>query len=166
MHFVGGFADHNLKNLSFFIDKHNGYATREAADVLNQRYDLFPRDGAVNAGSSTRQAGLRRLNKERFYNRIPFPLSSLGYFLFRYIFQLGFLDGREGVIYHGLQAFWYRFLVGAKVLELERAISTCPTARRACKDWPNSPASGWRVRPNSQGRVERAVTSESASRCG
>ncbi len=126
VHFAGGFADHNLKDLSFFIDKHNGYATREAVDVLNQRYDLFMRDGAVNVGSSARQAGLRRLIKERFYNRIPFPLSSLSYFLLRYVFQLGFLDGREGVIYHGLQAFWYRFLVGAKVLELERAISHLP----------------------------------------
>jgi hypothetical protein len=36
--------------------------------------------------------------------------------------QLGFLDGREGAIYHVLQGFWYRYLVGAKVLELERAI--------------------------------------------
>lgn len=127
VHFAGGFADHNLKNLSFFIDKHNGYATREAVDVLNQRHDLFMRDGAVNAGSSALQAGLRRLIKEQFYNRIPFPLSSLGYFLLRYVFQLGFLDGREGIIYHGLQAFWYRFLVGAKVVELERAISHLPS---------------------------------------
>jgi glycosyltransferase involved in cell wall biosynthesis len=126
VHFSGGFADHNLKDLSFFIDKHNGYASREALDVLNQRHDLFTRDGSLSAGSSARQAGLRRLIKERIYNRIPFLLSSLGYFLFRYIFQLGFLDGREGVIYHGLQAFWYRFLVGAKVLELERAIADMP----------------------------------------
>jgi glycosyltransferase involved in cell wall biosynthesis len=31
VHFAGGFADHNLNDLSFFIDKHNKYATREAA---------------------------------------------------------------------------------------------------------------------------------------
>jgi hypothetical protein len=37
--------------------------------------------------------------------------------------QLGFLDGREGLIYHFLQGYWYRFLVEAKVLELRRA--TC-----------------------------------------
>ncbi|RZI96968.1 MAG: glycosyltransferase family 2 protein, partial [Variovorax sp.] len=26
-------------------------------------------------------------------------------------------------VYHALQGFWYRFLVGAKVMELERAIA-------------------------------------------
>jgi len=39
------------------------------------------------------------------------------------IFQLGFLDGKEGLVYHGLQGLWYRFLVGAKVAELETAIA-------------------------------------------
>ena len=33
------------------------------------------------------------------------------------------LDGRSGLIYHFLQGFWYRFLVGSKVMEYERAIS-------------------------------------------
>ena len=36
--------------------------------------------------------------------------------------QLGFLDGREGFTYHVLQGFWYRFLVGAKLRELEEAV--------------------------------------------
>jgi hypothetical protein len=30
--FEGGFADHNLHDLTFFIEKHNTYATREAID--------------------------------------------------------------------------------------------------------------------------------------
>jgi hypothetical protein len=38
------------------------------------------------------------------------------------IFQLGFLDGKQGLVYHGLQGLWYRFLVGAKVAEFEAAI--------------------------------------------
>jgi len=49
------------------------------------------------------------------------------------VVQLGFLDGREGLIYHVLQGFWYRFLVGAKVREMENAIRTVssPEERRA-----------------------------------
>jgi hypothetical protein len=43
--------------------------------------------------------------------------------LYRYIAQLGFLDGREGAIYHFLQGFWYRFLVGAKIVEFEKLLS-------------------------------------------
>lgn len=121
--FDGGFADHNLKNISFFTDKHNWYATREAVDVLNQRLNLFAKDEGVTTENSSFQASAKRFIKEKIYNRIPFTISSLCYFLYRYIFQLGFLDGRSGLVYHFLQGYWYRFLVGAKLMELEKAIA-------------------------------------------
>lgn len=121
--FKGGFADHNLNDLTFFTDKHNKYATREAIDVLNQKYGLFARDEALNAESASWQASAKRWAKERIYNRLPFTVSTALYFVWRYVFQLGFLDGREGLVYHFLQGWWYRFLVGAKVMEYERAIA-------------------------------------------
>ena len=121
--FKGGFADWNLNDLTFFTDKHNKYATREAIDVLNQRLGLFPRDEALNAKSSSWQASAKRWAKERIYNRLPFTVSATLYFLWRYAFQLGFLDGRSGLVYHFLQGWWYRFLVGAKIMELENAIA-------------------------------------------
>jgi glycosyltransferase involved in cell wall biosynthesis len=120
--FDGGFADVNLNDLSFFTEKHNRYAVREAVDVINKRRRLFPRDEALAAENTSGRASLTRLLKERVYNHLPFELSATGYFLLRYFFQLGFLDGREGAIYHFLQGFWYRFLVGAKVVELEREL--------------------------------------------
>lgn len=121
--FEGGFADHNLKDLTLFVDKHNRYATREALDVLNQRLGLVARDVDLTARQVSRQAALRRAIKVRVYNRLPYPIASTGYFLFRYVLQLGLLDGAEGLAYHVLQAFWYRFLVGAKVAELEGKIA-------------------------------------------
>lgn len=121
--FEGGFADHNLNDLTFFTDKHNKYATREAIEVLNQRLFLFPRDEALTSESASSQAAIKRWVKERVYNRLPFTVSATLYFLWRYIFQLGFLDGRSGLVYHFLQGYWYRFLVGAKLMELERAIA-------------------------------------------
>ena len=121
--FSGGFCDKNMNSLSFFIEKHNKYATKEAIEILNQKLNLFPRDLALNTNSSSFQASLKRLTKERVYNKLPFTLSSFLYFFWRYFFQLGFLDGRSGLIYHFLQGYWYRFLVGAKVMELEAAIS-------------------------------------------
>jgi glycosyltransferase involved in cell wall biosynthesis len=121
--FVNDFADHNLNDLSFFTDKHNKYATREAIDRLNDMFGLFAADRAVSAGASSAQARLKRFVKERAYNRLPFGLGPLGYFLWRYTAKLGFLDGREGLIYHFLQGFWYRFLVEARFLELRRAVS-------------------------------------------
>jgi hypothetical protein len=121
--FEGGFSDHNLNDLSFFTDKHNKYATREAIEILNQRIGMFARDGGLTTESASLQASIKRWIKERIYNRIPFTISAGAYFVWRYIFQLGFLDGRSGLVYHALQGFWYRFLVGSKVMELERAIS-------------------------------------------
>ena len=42
------------------------------------------------------------------------------YFIYRYYFRLGFLDGTEGKIYTFLQAYWYRYLVDAKLYECEK----------------------------------------------
>ncbi|MBR1292473.1 glycosyltransferase family 2 protein [Bradyrhizobium ottawaense] len=121
--FDGGFSDHNLNDLTFFTDKHNKYATREAIEVLNQRLHFMTQEAELSTANSSRQAALKRALKERIYNRIPFQFSALSYFLYRYLLQVGFLDGKEGLIYHGLQGFWYRFLVGAKIEELSRAVS-------------------------------------------
>jgi glycosyltransferase involved in cell wall biosynthesis len=120
--FHGGFADQNLNDLTYFVDKHNKYATREAIDIINQRLGLFPRHDLITVRSTSFQASLKRWVKEGVYNKMPFPVSSTLYFLWRYLIQLGFLDGKSGLIYHFLQAYWYRFLVGAKVYELECSI--------------------------------------------
>lgn len=121
--FEGGFADHNLNDLTYFTNKHNRYATREAIDVIAYRRNLLTRDTALAAQEGSAQAAVKRFVKEKIYNRIPYQISAPAYFLYRLIFQLGFLDGKEGLVYHGLQGLWYRFLVGAKIDELERAIA-------------------------------------------
>lgn len=119
--FSGNFADINLRDLTFFTDKHNQYATREAIQVLVKKYRLlnYEQEGDLSSMS----AKLKRFLKEKLYNKLPFQLSAGGYFLFRYVVQLGFLDSREGRIYHILQGFWYRYLVGAKLVELERIVA-------------------------------------------
>ena len=114
--------DHNLKDLTFFTEKHNGYATREAVDIILKRFDMDDGAGELSANFRIRQAELKRWIKVHIYNRLPLWFGPLSYFLFRYVLLLGFLDGREGLIYHFLQGFWYRFLVGAKVFEFERAL--------------------------------------------
>jgi glycosyltransferase involved in cell wall biosynthesis len=120
--FTNDFSDHNLNDLGFFIDKHNKYATREAIDVLLKRYAPENLDRAVSRKSVSRQAASKRWLKEHVYNRMPFGVGPLGYFVYRYVFQLGFLDGTAGFVYHALQGFWYRFLVAAKAEELDRAL--------------------------------------------
>ena len=119
--FKGGFADANLGDLTFFTAKHNGYASREAVEVLAARYGLF---GGI-APPLNAQARRKRWLKTRVYDRLPLWAGPAGYFLYRYIVQLGFLDGRPGLIYHLLQGFWYRFLVAAKVAEWDTTLAAC-----------------------------------------
>jgi len=123
----GTFADVCERDAAFFVAKHNGYATREALDVLDRRHGLFDAGDAATARGSGAQAGRTRAIKERVYNRLPFGVGPLLYFVWRYVFRLGFLDGRAGLVYHVLQGFWYRFLVDVRVSELEAAIARCAT---------------------------------------
>jgi glycosyltransferase involved in cell wall biosynthesis len=132
--FGGGFMDYNLNNLTFFIRKHNAYATREAIDVLIDKYEWRNGNLGMSSSSGSTQAALKRTIKEKIYNRMPFWLSSSAYFLYRYVILLGFMDGREGIVYHFLQAYWYRFLVGVKVFEYERVMAQAPDSDKALRE--------------------------------
>ncbi len=121
--FQHDFIDENLNDVSYFIDKHNRYATREAIDVLSQRYQLNDEDQGIHKHDASRQASRKRWLKQEVYNRLPLWSGPLGYFILRFIFQAGFLDGREGLVYHVLQGFWYRFLVASKVFEYEKSMN-------------------------------------------
>lgn len=123
----GLFADVCERDMAFFVTKHNGYAARESVDVLGRKYGLFGQAPPISAAGSGRQARVKRWCKEGVYNRLPFGVGPLAYFLYRYVLQLGFLDGRAGLIYHLMQGFWYRFLVDVRVLELEQAMRPCRT---------------------------------------
>jgi glycosyltransferase involved in cell wall biosynthesis len=114
-HFDGDIADVNLNNLTWWTSKHNHYATREAIDLLLQSSRLTSSDNV----KLTRQARLNRWMKYRLYAGLPIPLRSLAYFIYRYIFRLGFLDGWPGFVFHSLQGLWYRFLVDVKVREMQ-----------------------------------------------
>ena len=51
------------------------------------------------------------------YSRGPLFARAFAYWSYRYLLRLGFLDGREGLIFHFLQGFWFRFLVDAMIYE-------------------------------------------------
>jgi glycosyltransferase involved in cell wall biosynthesis len=109
-------VDKNNKDLTFWTDKHNKYASREVLDILSKQRN--PASASVLDASLTgTQAQTRRWMKERVYGHMPLFVRPFMYFIFRYFFKLGFLDGKEGLIFHTLQGFWYRFLVDAKLFE-------------------------------------------------
>lgn len=115
------FVDDNLNTVEWFIAKHNRYASREMAEVLNKKYQLFGHDDSIQE-SQTGQAKVKRIIKEKLYNRLPIFVRPVLYFLYRYFLRLGFLDGKEGFAYHFMQGLWYRCLVDLKCLEAEQLI--------------------------------------------
>lgn len=122
--FEGYIIDDNRNSLTWWTTKHNSYASREAIDLLNLEYNFINQETIADL-SNGKQAGVKRWIKEVVYARLPVGTRAFSYFLYRYIFRLGFLDGREGRAFHVLQGFWYRFLVDAKLLELKREIHSC-----------------------------------------
>jgi hypothetical protein len=151
--FDGDFADDNLNDIGWWTAKHNGYALREAVDLLDLEYGLLEGDetteGAedvVAVGSGSRQYGGRgtglkeqaagcnrqsagglegqaaaKRRKKMKYARMPLFWRAFAYFCYRYFLRGGFLEGKEGFLWHFLQGWWYRTLVDAKVWEIKRA---------------------------------------------
>ncbi len=132
--FKGNIIDHNLNPLSWWIDKHNHYASREAVDLLNLKYKFMPHD-SIATFSLQPGSGSKRWIKENIYAALPGGFRAFAYFFYRYFIRFGFLDGKAGMTFHFLQAFWYRFLVDAKMAEVEQYMSkTGCSATRAIKE--------------------------------
>lgn len=124
----GDQTDENLHDLTWWTDKHNHYASREALNMLQMQYGMD--DEGVKARLLGNDAERKRWLKVR-YARMPLFLRPFLYFIVRYVVKLGFLDGREGFIWHVLQGFWYRFLVDAKIFEIKKKFAFNPKKLRA-----------------------------------
>lgn len=105
------FVDYNRKDLAFWTAKHEHYAAREARVLLNQK------NVARVEGGMGGQPARKRWLKGNVYARAPLFLRAFAYFFYRYVVRLGVLDGVPGLIFHFLQACWYRFYVDAKIWE-------------------------------------------------
>ena len=109
-------VDHNLNNLTWWIQKHNNYAIREVIDLLDIKYNFAETERVEPVLFGTQEQRKRYLKIK--YALLPLFTRPVIYFLFRYILKLGFLDGKKGLIWHFLQGLWYRFLVDAKLFEV------------------------------------------------
>lgn len=100
-----------------FLEKHNRYSNWEARVAADE---YFPRSSAKLCSATVD----RRRRLKHFAQGLPFrPLLR---FLYIYLWQKGFLDGREGFYFARLHAF-YEFLTVAKTYELRKKL---PNAER------------------------------------
>lgn len=117
-------VDENLNNLSWWTQKHNGYATREMIDMLNSQFQINVRHSVSPNIFGTDEQRKRWLKLK--YLHLPLFFRPFLYFLYRYLIRLGFLDGMSGLVWHVLQGFWYRCLVDAKIYELKQRFDNRP----------------------------------------
>lgn len=92
-------------DIAFWIAKHNRYAALQAREEF-ARGAAWPIQPSLVGSPDQRVLWFKRV-----WSRLPLYLRPFLYFGYRYFLRLGFLDGKEGFIFHFLQAFWYRLLV-------------------------------------------------------
>ena len=115
--FKGRFVDHNLNSLAWWTQKHNNYSNRELAVEAMRMYGIGSEDDALKG----------RNQKKGMYYRLPAFFRAGVYFFVRYFMLGGFIDGKAGLIWATLQAYWYRFLIDAKMSEMKRALGKNPS---------------------------------------
>ncbi len=84
--------------------------------VLHVEQDV---GGPTETSTLGTQAAAKRAKKMR-YAKMPLFFRAFAYFVMRYVVRGGFLEGKEGFLWHFLQGWWYRTLVDAKVWEIKR----------------------------------------------
>lgn len=96
------FFDNNLNGIDAWIMKHIDYSNREVQTVIN----------AGEAGSGSLEQ--RNKSKSHYYS-LPFYFRGFLFFVLRYFFLGGFLDGKAGFVWNFMQCWWYRTLVDYKL---------------------------------------------------
>jgi len=108
------FIHYDFKDMTHWVNKMNWYATREMQDYIE-----FVNAKNISSIDDNNDKDISNLRKKKFgiYYRFPMFLRSWLLFIYYYVFKLGFLDGKEGFIFHWMYHRWYRALVDAKIHE-------------------------------------------------
>jgi glycosyltransferase involved in cell wall biosynthesis len=110
----------------FYLQKHLRYADVFAREELQRRQQGFNWKQEPKLFGTPDQ---RILWLKQLYFHLPLYVRPFIYFFYRYIFLLGILDGKQGGIFHFLQAFWFRLVWDIRLQELQKN-SRAITAQR------------------------------------
>ena len=101
--------NHNEDDIGAWIAKHNRYAQLQAREEMSR----VPPAGRFFGSPDDRVRWLKRA-----WARQPLYVRPFLYFFYRYFIRLGILDGKQGLIFHFMQALWYRLLVDVNIAQL------------------------------------------------
>ena len=112
------FVHSDQKGITEWIHKHNKYATYEARELI--KFDKSKEEDKF-ANLFGTQPQRKRWIREKIWNKLLPPLiRPFIYYFYRYVLRLGFLDGKQGFIFHFLHGFWFPFLIDVKYLEMKK----------------------------------------------
>ena len=105
-------------DISIWMAKQDHYAIRLAVEEELRRQGDIEWQGQPSffGNPDQRVTWLRQQ-----WLRMPLYIRPLIYFIYRYIFALGFLDGKGGFLYHFLQGFVLRIMIDWKIGQLRQA---------------------------------------------
>lgn len=102
-------------DIFFWIQKQNTFAKKHAQEELDRK------NRSVSAPVRPRFFGTldeRKMLMKQVWYRLPLYVRPFIYFFYRYVLRLGFLDGKQGFVYHFTQGFLYRLLVDINIEEI------------------------------------------------
>lgn len=116
-----GYLDHFpfSKGMRHWLDRHNSYSSLEAQQIQQNRTSA--QQFSVLKAFIASDFNERRFHQKEIFYRLP--VRPLVKFLILYIGKRGFLDGRAGLTYALLQAF-YEYMIVLKTRELGNAASS------------------------------------------
>lgn len=102
--------------------RHLRWARLEAEEVL------FNSARTLNLKRDGNPIEKRNWARYNVYYKMPLFIRCFIYFLYRYIIKLGFLDGKEGAVFHYLHGLWYRLRVDYEIYKLQYSVKRKTTA--------------------------------------
>ena len=106
--------DHNLNNLSWWLNKHKNYAIKEAINYL------LTKDKSSDTKLSKDQSKRNKYYKVNIYYKFPMFIRPFFLFFYNYVIKLGFLSSWQGFIFYFFQVLWFRFLVDININQLKK----------------------------------------------
>lgn len=108
------FIHYDFKSITDFIAKYNFYSIKEMEDYIDFKNNRISQNIKTDVL-------IQKKRKKKFgiYYKAPMFFRSWLWFVYNYYLRLGFLDGKEGYIFHYFECYWYRYLVDAKIYEQE-----------------------------------------------
>jgi glycosyltransferase involved in cell wall biosynthesis len=108
-------------NIDFWIDKHQKFAARMAAEELFRRHGLLSWAVEPKLIGTSDQS---RVWLKNAWMRLPLFWRPFIYWIYRYIFRGAFLQGSAGLTFTVIQALWFRIICDMKLQEYQSAIDS------------------------------------------